>query len=160
MKWYWWLFILVFFVVAMAFMWIQLVKSRIQINFKIGKVDWGSISVTDFLIGKELVVELNTFIIIKNQNPFSIPIKDLNIEIYYRDELIARSTEKEGKLIKIPTNGEIKFDEKMTLFANQNSFNLITNFGLKGAFELKYIIKLKLYNAPVSFKGTYKHTEK
>lgn len=115
-------------------------------GFKINKLN---------IVG-DSVVRVDMQINIKNNNFFGINIKELYYEVFYKGNLLAKSSDKDvnKKEIIIPKKGApYSFDQSIDVFVNKNSLEVIQNF--KNNLPADYNVKVmaKVYGIKINLKN-------
>ena len=147
----------VIFVIVIVFaviIWFQIIKSNIS-----AKIDLTGINLIKFFgsfTGITHTGEIDTKIKISilNKNAFPVKINDLEVDIYYKGELIAHSLEK-GNRVEIGKKTETDFEHTITINLKDAMFDLASIIVKGDAAKIDYKVKLKLYGIPVSFKDSY-----
>lgn len=91
---------------------------------------------------------------ITNQNKFKVSVKDLYVEVYYKGQLLGKSTSIHDPFV-IPANGRITISQGMTLSAT-STFDIAKQFISGQKIEFEYMIKATIFNFyPLKVRGTF-----
>jgi len=97
---------------------------------------------------------VNVDLFISNKNNFYIPVNGLYAEIYYGGNLIAKSTQPQGKFI-IPENGNIAVRHSITVVLGGATYNAIGRIIAKKPTEFTYKLKASAWIVPFGHKGNF-----
>lgn len=102
------------------------------------------------IIKKE--IELKLSVIIKNGSSSSIKAKNLNVDIYYKKELLANIAKGE---VEIKPYGNTEMLLPVTIKLNKDSGEILTLYTQSKPIDLDIKIKARLYGLPVHLTTKY-----
>ncbi len=141
------LLVIILFLGLVIYLIAQSIINNIVLDVKLKKIDVGE-SFISILQGKG---ELKTTIeiLIENQNRFSIPLSNLDIDIYYENILIANTDKVDSSKVVIPKQGYEKFTHKINVFLVQSFFDVVSKLKEGDKITLEYVLKVKIFGIPV-----------
>lgn len=155
MRWFWWVLIVLGLGLIVAYFYIRLAIKKVTVDFRVKSVDWKGITLSDILKSKRADVGLTLSISVINENNYSIPVRDLQVEIYQNNALIAESAPMYEEKIVIPAMGAAEFDETIIVTVDRSTLGLLKSIFQGKSFAIDYKVKFKVFGFPVSFKDTY-----
>lgn len=106
---------------------------------------------------KNKEVELSLSVTIKNSSSSSLHAKNLNVDIYYKKELLANISKGD---ITINSDGDTEFILPVLIKLNKDSGDLITLYTELKPIPLDIKIKARLYGIPVHMTTQYTYIKK
>lgn len=104
-------------------------------------------------------LETEALVIIENNNNYSIPIKNLYIEIYDKQTLIGRTTEITKERVIIPRNTVSSLSHFIDIYPVQAFFDVLKNLKSGDKIKLNYRIKLNVFSITIPFKGEFEYQQ-
>ena len=150
MKWIW-IVIIPILIIGLLFAAYLIIESRIRFDFRLDKIDFNR------FIGNILKaqVDIKVEVEVINKNSFNIPIKNLYVELYYENQLIANSLNK-SELLNIKSDTYSYFGHWMNIRLSKALFKLSKRILAKEDTKVKYIVKGKLWFIPFTITNTFK----
>lgn len=130
--------------------------NRIVFTFSFRGVDLSQFSfesLTSFgSTSANLILSLN----IRNNNSFSIPVKDMKVVMYYNGTVVAEtSNELAEKKFEIPANGSKDITDKVNVHLNSASIRLLKEAIAKKSPKVNYTVKVKVFGIGLTYSDYF-----
>ncbi len=148
--------VLIIILIAFFVLWIKKLYSCLNFKFDIDKLDLSTLKLSD-ISKSNITVRLKTKICIDNCNNVGFNFKDLRVYLYYKNSLIAKTSEIEQnvKTVYINKRSNACFYEYVDLIVNENSIKLAALIKLGQHENIDYIFKIRFFGIPITYRGTY-----
>lgn len=147
--------VLLGFVVLAVIGWLFIKNAvdKLAFRFNLKGIDPSSLSLQGILKGEtRLLTTIQTQV--SNQNGFGININNVETEIYYQNNLVAKSVNKSGR-IHIDSMGDTSFSHQMNILVNKYSLDLIKNIKGGTGAPITYKVNLSIFGIPFSIEDSY-----
>ena len=136
--------ILLLIILVYAIFYISVLKDSIKIDYKVVKIDVKNI------LAKKISLTLD--LKVSNTSSKSIEIKNTYFEVYYLNELVAK-TPKESNSLNIKPYARDSLALKglnIDFFLNNKSISMLTNFLAKKPLNLKIKLRARVWFIPIN----------
>lgn len=152
------LVIVVFFVlVYLYYVHVSTELDNIDYKFDLRSVDFSKFNIKD-VVGDGAKIKSEIGIDLKNNSNLKLSFKDLYLELYYNDVLVARSSDDVNNFsrITISKHSDIYIKQSFDIFLNKSALAMIADVR-KGKSVIGYKVKLNWFGLKVSHSGSYKY---
>lgn len=126
---------------------------NLSFKFDLKGIDPSSLSLSGILKG-EGTISAVIATTVSNGNGFGININAVDTEIYYQNQLVARSAGQSSR-IHIDANKDTVFNHSMNVFINKYSLDLIKNIKSGAHPEITYKVNLKIFAVPFLIEDSH-----
>lgn len=143
-------------ILSALYIYVKSVIESFNVKFDLSDLNIKDLSFKSLDIGKG-TIEVKLKFIIKFFSFFNISFSNLNLKVYYKNDLVAESSnndenKKEVKIISGIDNVVYhSFDVKVT----GNTINLIYQVQNKLNYSISYELSVKVFGIQVNYNGTY-----
>lgn len=134
-----------------AFRWGKSVFDKFAFNISFKGVDLQSILNGTGFTQVDLTVSID------NKNNFSVPVTGFYAEIFYNNNLLAKSTNS-GQQFVIPANGNVTVSHSVTVGLTNDAIDIAGKLISKQSIPFTYKIKATLWGwIPISYSGKFNY---
>jgi len=133
-------------------------KSKIELSVSLAKLDITKL-IAIMTSGGKAILTTDLDINVKNDNAFTIRASRLNVEIFYQETLIAKSAMGGPQKIVILPKYEDHFIHTLDVILSQKFFDVIKTLKSGEPLILQYIIRLRLFGIPITYKDNFTYTK-
>ena len=152
---------LIIVLLIVIYFYLKTVYDSLKFNFKIEKIDdilLKNINYNSLNNGTSFI-ELKIALFIYFSGLFNIKIKELYVEAYYNNSLVAKSANNEDnkKLITLEKNINNKFYQTFQVYLNKNTLDLVLAIKQNKSYKIDYRLSFKLFNIKLNYSGKYEN---
>ena len=133
-------------------------KSRITMSISLAKLNIPQL-ISVMSKGSQAVLKTDLDLKVKNDNAFTIRASDLNVQIFYEGVLIAKSENKPSKRIIVLAKSEASFIHTLDVILSQQFFGIIGDLKSGQPLALNYIVRIRLFGIPITYKNKFTYTK-
>lgn len=133
--------------------------SKIDFDFNIKNFNFGSFIIKDLKSdGSKTIITIEY--VINNRSNTTIKFKDLYVEAYYNNKLIAKSTDNYNnskEIVLDKRKSDIKFEQEYYVLLNKESIELATRIASSKPVDIGYLVKVNILGFKLKYKGKYNY---
>lgn len=138
------------------YIYIRSALQNIDLKFQFDEVDLSGLGGLEQIDKGEGFVRVKLNFFLTYYGLFDITIKDLKINIYHNNQIVAKSSDTllNNQKIYLKTNEPNLIKQDFDIAFTGNTISLIAKIKNKGSYQIKYDISLKTLGIPFTFNKT------
>lgn len=151
--------LIVLFILIVLALYAYSIFSKIDFDFNIKNLNFKEFIFKDITSqGSKTLITIEY--LINNNSNVNLKFKDLYVEAYYKDKLIAKSTNNYNNIKEINLNKNtknIKFEQEYYVLLNKESIELVSKIASKIPVDIGYLVKINFLGLNLKYKNKYKY---
>jgi len=151
--------LIVLFVLILIALYVKSIIDKIEFDFNIKNLNFKDFILKDITSqGSKTLITIEY--LINNKSNSTIKFKDLYIEAYYNNKLIAKSTDNYNnskEIVLDKRKSDIKFEQEYYVLLNKESIELATRIASSKPVDIGYLVKVNILGFKLKYKGKYNY---